>query len=78
MENVEKGWRDGVEVMEEGVNAAAVSQSVSQWFGEEANTKGVDVCGSFQGWCFVCVCIGNVYVCVGGGNYPFLRGSLGG
>lgn len=59
-----------MEVSEEGVNAAAaVSQSV-KWFGEEASTKGVDVCGSFQGRCFcvcslvMCMC---VLVCVWGG-----------
>lgn len=47
------------------------SESVSQWSEGKSRTKGVDVCGSFHGWCF-CVNVGNVYADEGGN-----RGSLG-
>lgn len=60
-----EGRRGGVEVTEERVDAA-VSQSVGGFRGT-ADTKGADVCGSFQGWCF-CVCVGNVLVVFGGGG----------
>lgn len=55
-----KGRRYDVEVLELGVSAAAESQ----WFGEEAGTKGANVHGSFQGWCFFCVCLWVTCVCV--------------
>lgn len=49
------------------------SESVSQWSEGKRRTKGVDVCGSFHGWCFF-VNVGNVNAGgKGGGN----RGSLG-
>jgi len=38
---------------------------------KKPNTKGVDVCVCvwlFSALVFVCVCIGNVHVCVGGGG----------
>lgn len=49
----EKGWRDGVEVMEEGVKAAAVSQSVN---GLEKPTQKELMCVAlFKAGVFVCV-----------------------
>lgn len=53
-------------------------ESVSQWFGGKANTKAVDVCGSFQGRCF-CVCALVMCMCgweEGGGVMPLFF-SLG-
>ena len=50
----EKGWRDGVEVMEEGVNAAAVSQSVNG-LEKKPTQKGLMCVALFKAGVFVCV-----------------------